>query len=79
MQLIKTVLAVQDSQHLHSDDWQRTVYIDTLGVGTTEFDLSDQLKQALVKSGKQAAKRYLEWWSDVDDDLAVNHPNSSAL
>lgn len=78
MQLIKTVLAVQDSQHLHSDDWQRTIYIDTLGVGTTDFDLSEQLKKSLVKSGKQAAKRYLEWWSDVENDLAVNHPVSTA-
>jgi NTE family protein len=77
MQLIKTVLAVQDSQHLHSDDWHRTVYIDTLGVGTTDFDLSGSRKKALVKSGKKAAEKYLEWWSDVSDDLAKNHPTSN--
>lgn len=77
MQLVKTVLAAQDSQHLHSDDWQRTVYIDTLGVGTTDFDLSDKLKQALVKTGKEHARRYLDWWSDVGKDLAVNHPIST--
>ncbi|WP_274024573.1 patatin-like phospholipase family protein [Vibrio parahaemolyticus] len=78
MQLINTVLAVQDSQHLHSDDWQRTVYIDTLGVGTTEFDLSDKRKKALVKSGKESARRYLDWWSDLEQDLAINHPTSMA-
>jgi NTE family protein len=47
MQLIKTVLAVQDSQHLHTDDWHRTVYIDSLGVGTTDFDLKDSQKKSL--------------------------------
>lgn len=77
MQLIKTVLAVQDSQHLHDDDWHRTVYIDTLGVGTTDFDLSDSRKKDLVASGKKAAEDYLEWWSDESQNLAINHPVSS--
>lgn len=77
MQLIKTVLAVQDSQHLHGDDWHRTVYIDTIGVGTTDFDLSDSLKKKLIEQGKVAAKDYLEWWSDVTKDLAISHPSSS--
>lgn len=78
MQLVKTVLDVQASQHLHSDDWHRTVYIDTLGVGTIDFDLSDKRKKALVESGRAAAKNYLEWWSDVAGDLAINHPTSTA-
>src|SRR5262249_2599606 len=43
--LIGTVLDSQSSQHLHSDDWQRTVYIDTLGVGTTDFGLTDERKR----------------------------------
>jgi len=76
MQLIKTILATQDSQHLHGDDWHRTVYIDTLGVGTTEFDLSDARKKELVNSGKKATEKYLTWWSDVAEDLAINHPTA---
>lgn len=78
MQLIKTVLAIQDSQHLHGDDWHRTVYIDSLGVGTTDFDLSDNRKKQLVASGRSAAENYLKWWSDVSKDLAINHPSSIA-
>ena len=77
MQLVKTVLAVQESQHLHEDDWHRTVYIDTLGVGTTDFDLSDSRKMELVASGKKAAEDYLKWWSDESQDLAINHPSST--
>jgi NTE family protein len=49
---IKTILNSQDSAHLHSDDWHRTIYIDTLGVQTTDFDLADEKKDALVASGK---------------------------
>lgn len=78
MQLIKTLLAVQDSQHLHEDDWHRTIYIDTLGVETTDFDLSESLKKALVSSGEKSVETYLKWWSDTSNDLAINHPKSDA-
>lgn len=77
IQLIKTVLAVQDSQHLHEDDWHRTVYVDTLGIGSTDFDLSDSRKKELVTSGKKATEAYLSWWSDESQDLAINHPAST--
>lgn len=60
--LIKTALNVQESQHLHSDDWHRTIYIDTLGVRTVEFKLSAAKKQALVKSGREHAEDYFDWF-----------------
>lgn len=78
MQLIKSLISVQENQHLHSDDWHRTVYIDTRGISTFDFDLSDASKQALARSGKQAAEKYLKWWEDTADDLAINHPTSTA-
>lgn len=56
--LIQTIMEEQASQHLHGDDWQRTVYIDTLGVKTTEFDLSETRKRALVKSGGENAENF---------------------
>lgn len=76
MELVKTILAVQDSQQLHEDDWHRTVYVDTMGVGTTEFDLSDKQKKDLIASGKKSPQDYLAWWSNVETDLAINHPSS---
>lgn len=78
MQLVRTVLAVQDSQHLHEDDWHRTVYVDTLGVETTDFDLSEHLKNELVSSGEKSARKYLKWWADLSKDIAINHPSSKA-
>jgi len=62
--LIHTVLEAQQSAHLHSDDWSRTVYIDTLGVQTTDFDLLDSKKKALVKSGKDGALQYFKWYDN---------------
>ena len=60
--LIKTLIdAQQDNAHLESDDWKRTVYIDTLGIGTTDFDISDHKKDKLIQSGYDCAKKYFAW------------------
>jgi NTE family protein len=75
--LISTLMAVQDSQHLHSDDWHRTIYIDSLGVGTTDFDIKHTQKNALVRSGRSSTRDYLKWWADTNTDLAINHPDAS--
>lgn len=63
---IDTIIESQQSSHLHNDDWVRTVYIDTIGVGTTDFDLSEAKKKALVKSGKDGATKYFEWYDNAD-------------
>jgi NTE family protein len=74
--LIRTIMEAQGNQHLHADDWHRTVYIDTLGVGTTDFDLSDERKQALIESGRTDAERYFRWYDDLENDPAINHPEA---
>jgi len=71
--LVGTILVSQGNLHLHSDDWQRTIYIDTLGVGTTEFDLSDKKKKRLVESGEKGTKRYFEWY-DKPKSKPANQP-----
>ena len=72
--LIATLVDAQDNQHLHSDDWQRTIYVDTLGVSTTDFEVSDAKKVALEKSGRDHTAEYMKWWNN--DPLAVNRPKS---
>jgi NTE family protein len=62
--LVGTLLEAQASQHLHSDDWQRTIYIDTLGVRTTQFDLDDTTKEKLVNSGRTNTEAYFKWYDD---------------
>ena len=66
--LITTVVDSQQNNHLHGDDWARTVYIDSLGVGTTDFDLDNDTKEALVSSGTESAKKYFAWY-----DGALQH------
>ena len=74
--LFKAILNVQENQHLHSDDWCRTIYIDTVGVGTTEFDLDDQKKKKLVTEGKKATQSYFDWYNKFDPaNPPKNHPD----
>jgi NTE family protein len=63
----------QGNMHLHSDDWQRTIYIDTLGVGTTDFDLTDAMKTKLEESGRQGALAYFDWF-DHKESMPINRP-----
>jgi NTE family protein len=69
--LVGTILESQLNTHLHSDDWQRTIYIDTLGVGTTDFNLSDAMKTRLEQSGRAGATTYFNWF----DKKASNPAN----
>ena len=50
--------------HLHKNDWHRTIYIDSLGVKTTQFDLDDSTIDKLIKSGQNGATNYLNWFEN---------------
>ncbi|MDP2731441.1 MAG: patatin-like phospholipase family protein [Dehalococcoidales bacterium] len=62
--VVKTILESQSNTHLHGDDWQRTIYIDTLGIATTDFSLSDDMKRALEESGRNGASEYFKWFDN---------------
>lgn len=62
--LISAMMNAQENTHLHGDDWARTVYINTLDVGTTDFDLSDSTKQALIEEGIRGTEAYFKWFDD---------------
>jgi len=69
--LVGALMNTQENMHLHSDDWQRTVYINTLDVGTTDFNLSDATKRALIEQGIRGAEHYFGWF-DNPSELPVN-------
>jgi NTE family protein len=71
--LVTTIMESQGNNHIHNDDWQRTIYIDTLGVGTTDFDLSETMKKKLEESGAKGARAYFEWFNNPESK-PVNRP-----
>ncbi len=58
--LVDTMMAAHDRLYIEESEFGRTIAIDTLGVGTTEFDLSAQRAIALFESGRTAAEEFLE-------------------
>ena len=68
--VVTTLIDFQNSVHLHSDDWQRTIYIDTLGVGSTDFNITDAKKELLVEAGRGFTQDYLDWYNN--DEAKAN-------
>jgi NTE family protein len=64
--LIQTMLEAHDRMYLENASYVRTIQIPTLGVRTTDFDLSRERREALYESGRRAAGRFLEDW-DFED------------
>jgi NTE family protein len=67
--LVGAILNVQENVHLHSDDWQRTIYINTLDVGTTDFDIAPERQDALVEQGIVGTENYFTWFEDPANEV----------
>ena len=50
----------QENEFVQLGEIPRTVYIDTLGVKTTDFDQDDAHKDTMVESGRQGVKDYIK-------------------
>jgi NTE family protein len=58
-----TVTQAHDRFYVEQASYARTIPIPTLGVKTTEFDITPDRTQALFDSGKSAAAQFLETWN----------------
>jgi NTE family protein len=67
--LAQTMMEAHDRLYVEQANYARTVPIPTLGVGTTEFDLSRERALALYDSGRWAAEKFLDHW-DFDAYIA---------
>ena len=68
--LLSTMLDAHDRLYVEKAKAVRTVFINTLGVRTTQFQLPPEMKQQLFSSGESAARVFLEHW-DFDDYVKV--------
>ena len=59
-----TILKGQHIRHLHSNDWHRTIFIDTLGVNALHLDISKVIIDHLMKSGRHGTEAYFKWYDD---------------
>src|SRR3954453_14250725 len=67
--IVRTAMSAWDARFASHSTRVRTVTIDALDVGTTEFKLPSEKRQALIDSGRKAAADYL---AKFDPAKAVN-------
>jgi NTE family protein len=60
--MLHTMMEFHDRLYLEHAEFARTIAIPTLGVRTTEFDLTEDRAKALYESGRTAAETFLETW-----------------
>ena len=60
--LAMTMMAAHDRLYMEKATYARTIAIPTLGVGTTEFDITPDRVRALYDSGFAAASEFLDHW-----------------
>jgi NTE family protein len=60
--LASTMMAAHDRLYIEKATYARTIPIPTLGVGTTEFDITPARVKALYDSGHAAAASFLDGW-----------------
>lgn len=57
------MMEAHDARHIREEYFVRTIPIPTLGVKTTEFDISRERSEALYQSGRAAAEKFLATWN----------------
>jgi NTE family protein len=60
--MVHTMMEAHDRLYVEKAQYARTVPIPTLGVHTTEFDITRERAQALYDSGRSAAEEFLKTW-----------------
>lgn len=61
--LFSTMMEAHDALYIKEENFVRTVPIPTLGVKTTEFNISRERSEALYQSGRQAAEKFFAKWN----------------
>ena len=61
--LISTMAEAHDARYIKDAQFVRTIPIPTLGVKTTEFDITAEKGEALYQSGRQAAENFFTAWN----------------
>jgi NTE family protein len=61
--LFSTMMEAHDARYIKDENFTRTVPIPTLGIGTTEFDISRERSEALYGSGREAAEKFFQSWN----------------
>lgn len=60
--LVSTMLSAHDERYIEQSTFVRTVKIPTLGIGTTEFDITPAQSESLYAAGLKAGEDFFRNW-----------------
>jgi NTE family protein len=60
--MAQTMMAAHDRLYIEKANYARTIPIPTLGIGTTEFEISPDRVKLIYDSGHRAASEFLDRW-----------------
>ncbi|XID94131.1 patatin-like phospholipase family protein [Paenibacillaceae bacterium WGS1546] len=69
--MFETMLSAHDERYIEKNKLARTIKIPTLGVGTTQFHLSEEQSEQLYRSGLEAGERFFRNWDRKTGVLRV--------
>lgn len=61
--LFSTMMGALDAMYIKDENFVRTIAIPTLGIGTTEFDITADRSEALYQAGRKAAEKFFATWN----------------
>ena len=67
--MASTMMEAHDRMYVETAEFARTIPVPTLGIGTTEFEITEARKELLYQSGREAATDFLASW-DFDAYIA---------
>jgi NTE family protein len=80
--LVAAFRNVQNNSHLETEDWHRTIFVDTLQVDGFNFHIDTDTKKRLAESGRQGVINYFKWYDNAKDgsagataDVPYNRPD----
>jgi NTE family protein len=63
LDIVSAMINKNEEIYVRDKDWVRTIPIPTLGVGTTQFNISKEKSYGLFQSGYRSAEKFLRTWS----------------
>ena len=64
--LMEFTVEVSVKGHLPKNDWDRTVFVDTLDIGAMDFSISQDKIESLIQQGKVGVQKHFAWRMSQD-------------
>lgn len=69
-QLIESMMIQMERNHINNEYFKNTIIVDTLGISSFNFNLSDKKRESLIKSGYDMTKKH---FTNIKEGWKINN------